>query len=85
MTVFEVKDVGEEEAVRIFVKFAKQAAAMKAYIDLDGRFFGGRNVWVAFFSEADFSRDALARDARAGGAGGTFGGGGCSWSSVVRL
>ena len=30
MTVFEVKEVAEEEAVRIFVKFQKQAAAMKA-------------------------------------------------------
>ena len=49
-----------EDAVRIFVKFAKQAAAMKAYIDLDGRYFGGRNVWVAFFSEADFDAGALA-------------------------
>ena len=44
----------EEEAVRIFVQFAKQAAAMKAYIDLDGRYFGGREVKVAFFAEADF-------------------------------
>ena len=60
MTVFEVKDVGEEEAVRIFVKFAKQAAAMKAYIDLDGRFFGGRHVWVCFFKEADFDGNQLA-------------------------
>ena len=37
--------------VRIFVKFAKQAAAMKAYIDLDGRFFGGRHVWVCLFPD----------------------------------
>ena len=50
----------EEEAVRIFVQFAKQASAMKAYIDLDGRFFGGRSVWVAFFNEAEFGREALA-------------------------
>ena len=49
-----------EEAVRIFVQFSKQAAAMKAYIDLDGRYFGGRNVWVAFFPESDFEREALA-------------------------
>ncbi len=33
---------------------------MKAYIDLDGRYFGGRNVWVAFFNEGDFGRNELA-------------------------
>ena len=37
-----------------------QAAAMKAYIDLDGRYFGGRNVWVCFYAEADFEADKLA-------------------------
>ena len=56
--------VAPEEAVRIFVKFGKQAAAMKAYIDLDGRYFGGRNVWVAFFSEAEFEQGALAPSER---------------------
>ena len=57
VTVYELPEPAkhpQEEAVRIFVKFSKQAAAMKAYIDLDGRYFGGRNVWVAFYSEPDF-------------------------------
>jgi len=52
-----------EAAVRIFVKFGKQAAAMKAYMDLDGRYFGGRHVWVAFFSENDFEAGLLAPSA----------------------
>ena len=62
MTIFEVAGDGvdPEEAVRIFVKFSKQAAAMKAYIDLDGRYFGGRNVWVCFFSETSFDANDLA-------------------------
>ena len=62
VTVYEIPAADKpasEEAVRIFVKFSKQAAAMKAYFDLDGRFFGGRTVWVAFFSEAEFDADAL--------------------------
>jgi hypothetical protein len=32
-----VRRLSEDERVRIFVKFAKQASAMKAYIELDGR------------------------------------------------
>ena len=32
----------------------------QAYIDLDGRFFGGRHVWVCFFPEAEFDKNALA-------------------------
>ncbi|KAL1504251.1 hypothetical protein AB1Y20_010660 [Prymnesium parvum] len=60
VTIFEVAaGAPPEEAVRIFVKFSKQAAAMKAYIDLDGRFFGGRNVWVCFFSEQNFDSNNL--------------------------
>jgi splicing factor 45 len=67
VTVYEVPSAeaaAPEEAVRIFVQFAKQAAAMKAYIDLDGRFFGGRSVWVAFFAEADFEQGSLAPNER---------------------
>lgn len=67
MTIHEIlaaEQPREEDAVRIFVKFAKQAAAMKAYIDLDGRYFGGRNVWVAFYTEKDFDANALAPNDR---------------------
>ena len=67
VTVYELprsEQPADDQAVRIFVKFGKQAAAMKAYIDLDGRYFGGRNVLVAFFSEADFDRDELAPSSR---------------------
>ncbi len=33
---------------------------MKAYIDLEGRYFGGRKVVVSFYSEADFEAGNLA-------------------------
>ena len=62
VTIFEqptTEAPASEGAVRIFVKFSKQAAAMKAYIDLDGRFFGGRNVSVAFYLEADYDASQL--------------------------
>ena len=64
--IHEVKGVGvvPEEAVRIFVQFSKLQAAMKAHIDLDGRFFGGRTVWVAFFVESDFEKGSLAPNDR---------------------
>lgn len=60
--IFEVKDgsTPETEAVRIFVKFAKQAVAMKAYLELNDRFFGGRTVWVCFYPEARFEANDLA-------------------------
>mmetsp|Transcript_25031 Transcript_25031/g.36086 ORF Transcript_25031/g.36086 Transcript_25031/m.36086 type:complete len:506 (-) Transcript_25031:404-1921(-) len=55
--VYEEKsaDVKPEFAVRIFVKFAEASAAMKALMDLDGRFFDGRVVRASFFSEGKFS------------------------------
>jgi len=55
--------LSDEESVRIFVKFGKQAAAMKAYIDLDGRYFGGRQVWVCFYREQDFDSGNFAPNA----------------------
>ena len=67
VTVYELPQADsppDDQAVRIFVKFGKQAAAMKAYIDLDGRYFGGRQVWVAFFDESSFEKDALAPSER---------------------
>jgi splicing factor 45 len=48
------------EAVRIFVQFEKADFAMKALIDLDGRFFGGRVVKATFFSEDKFVAHQLA-------------------------
>ena len=44
----------EEERVRVFVKFMKQAAAVKAYMHLDGRMFDGRRIYLQFYSESDF-------------------------------
>lgn len=46
-----------DQAVRVFVQFAAQGAAIAAYIDLDGRFFDQRNVLVAFYSEAEFENE----------------------------
>jgi len=37
---------GALQAVRIFLLFDRQEEAMKATIDLDGRFFGGRTVII---------------------------------------
>lgn len=44
--IFEVITPGypPEEAVRIFVKFERVEAATRALVDLQGRFFGGRQV-----------------------------------------
>lgn len=43
-----------ELAVRIFVAFERQESAIKAAIDLGGRFFGGRLVQATFYDEERF-------------------------------
>ena len=60
--IFEVTEPGfaAEQAVRIFVEFDREEAAMKATIDLGGRFFGGRTVQATFFNEGRFQRRELA-------------------------
>lgn len=47
--IFEVTAPGwpAEEAVRIFIKFDRAEASTRALVDLQGRFFGGRQVRVA--------------------------------------
>nr|SVE75960.1 EOG090X0BIL [Daphnia hispanica] len=48
VVIFEVPNTEEEEAVRIFVEFKRVEAAVKAVIDLNGRFFAGRQVKAGF-------------------------------------
>jgi len=60
--IHEVKTPGVDpkEAVRIFAKFVRQESAMKALVDLNGRFFGGRHVAASFFPMDKFDKSELA-------------------------
>ncbi len=49
-----------EEAVRVFIQFERMESATKALVDLQGRFFAGRQLRVAFFDEGRMERSALA-------------------------
>ena len=49
------------EAVRVFVEFAKVDQAIKAVVDLNGRFFAGRTVRAGFYDVEAFARFDLAR------------------------
>lgn len=61
--IFEMPPGGpDEEAVRIFVEFSKIDSAIKAVIDLNGRYFGGRIVRGSFFPEARFEKLDLVPD-----------------------
>ncbi|XP_063221073.1 splicing factor 45 [Bacillus rossius redtenbacheri] len=48
--IFEQPNVPAEDAVRIFVEFKRIESAIKAVVDLNGRFFGGRQVKAGFYS-----------------------------------
>ncbi|XP_067938031.1 splicing factor 45-like [Watersipora subatra] len=60
--IYELKDVPEILAVRIFVEFDKITFAIKAAVDLNGRFFGGRVVRAAFYSHEKFLKMKLDDD-----------------------
>lgn len=61
--IYEEPHAKEDEAVRIFVEFGSIAAAVKAVVDLNGRFFGGRVVKASFFNPEKFKRFELGIDA----------------------
>ncbi|CAG0921153.1 unnamed protein product [Notodromas monacha] len=52
--IFEIPNQIPEEAVRIFVEFRRMESAIKAVVDLNGRFFGGRTVKAGFYEQTRF-------------------------------
>lgn len=54
--IFEIPNGDDEEAVRIFVEFERVDSAIKAIIDLNGRYFGGRIVKACFYNLDKFRR-----------------------------
>lgn len=53
--IFEIPSAPPDEAVRIFVEFKRIESAIKAVVDLNGRFFGGRQVKAGFYSIDQFT------------------------------
>lgn len=58
--IYEIPGVSEEEAVRIFIEFKRLESAIKAVVDTNGRYFGGRVVKAAFYDHDKFKRLELA-------------------------
>ncbi|KAF2900852.1 hypothetical protein ILUMI_05330 [Ignelater luminosus] len=52
--IHEIPEADHEEAVRIFVEFRRIESAIKAVVDLNGRFFGGRQVKASFYDTDKF-------------------------------
>ncbi|XP_075867563.1 splicing factor 45 [Nelusetta ayraudi] len=48
--IFEIAEVFDDEAVRIFLEFERVESAIKAVVDLNGRYFGGRVVKACFYN-----------------------------------
>lgn len=59
VVINEIFNVASEDAVRIFVEFKRIESAIKAVVDLNGRFFGGRQVKAGFFSFEKFQKNIL--------------------------
>uniref|UniRef100_UPI00359023D5 splicing factor 45 isoform X1 n=1 Tax=Myxine glutinosa TaxID=7769 RepID=UPI00359023D5 len=54
--IFELPTSNDEEAVRIFLEFERIESAIKAVVDLNGRYFGGRVVKASFYNLDKFRR-----------------------------
>jgi len=57
--IVERNGVPAEEAVRIFLEFKRVESAIKALVDLNGRFFGGREVQACFYNGERFHEGEL--------------------------
>lgn len=53
--IFEIPGAASDEAIRIFVEFKRIESAIKAVVDLNGRFFGGRQVKAGFYNVERFA------------------------------
>ncbi|EFO25312.1 G-patch domain-containing protein [Loa loa] len=49
VVIFRLLQASDDEAVRIFVEFTNVGQAIKAFVDLNGRFFGGRSIKASFY------------------------------------
>ncbi|XP_050030685.1 splicing factor 45 isoform X1 [Dermacentor andersoni] len=54
--IYEMPGVADEDAVRIFIEFKSMASAIKAVVDTNGRYFGGRIVKASFYDHDKFKR-----------------------------
>lgn len=59
VVIHELFNTTPEEAVRIFVEFKRIESAIKAVVDLNGRFFGGRQVKAGFYPFEKFQSHNL--------------------------
>jgi len=57
--IVEKENVPDNEVVQIYLEFKRIECAIKALVDLNGRFFGGREVQASFFNENSFSAGDL--------------------------
>lgn len=53
--IYRLLQVSDDEAVRIFVEFANVGQAIKAFVDLNGRYFGGRSIRASFYNLEDYN------------------------------
>nr|CAG4652090.1 EOG090X0BIL [Triops cancriformis] len=58
--LYEMPGAAPDEAVRIFVEFKRMESAIKAVVDINGRFFGGRQVKAGFYDLAKLKNLDLA-------------------------
>ncbi|CAF1133747.1 unnamed protein product [Rotaria sordida] len=60
--IYEIPDAPEDEAVRIFIEFKRVESAIKAVVDMNGRYFAGRVVKAKFYNVDKFRQFDLADD-----------------------
>ncbi|XP_033646465.1 splicing factor 45-like [Asterias rubens] len=59
VVIYEEPGAPDDCAVRIFVEFQRVESAIKAVVDLNGRWFGGREVRASFYEVSKFQRYEL--------------------------